>query len=255
MAIDEALLLTTARKQAPPTLRLYDWQPICLSLGFAQPFIEVNRDKLDSMGWTLVRRPTGGRAILHKDEITYSIAASQEERLVSGSLLESYRRISEVLLKALQMIGIECRADSEYENLSAKQRSQPVCFEVPSNYEITANDRKLIGSAQARKDGGVLQHGSLPLCGDLGTITEVLNFTSEEARISAQERVHNHATTLEEVLHRRVSWSEAADAFIRAFSETLGETLTPSEISPAEQELAQKLLISKYASSVWNERI
>ena len=255
MAVDEALLLSTASHQSPPTLRLYDWLPDCLSLGYAQPVNEINHAELQAQGWDLVRRPTGGRAILHRLEITYSITAPQTTPLVAGSLLESYRRISNTLLHVLEVLGIDAQADKEYSTLSPQQRMQPVCFEVPSNYEITANGKKLIGSAQARKAGGVLQHGSLPLEGEIGLITKALNFPSENERQAAQKRVETHATTLQSVIGRRISWSEAALAFQLAFSKALEEPLEQGELLEAEKSLVKDLLTSKYSHPSWNERI
>ncbi|MHC1740886.1 MAG: biotin/lipoate A/B protein ligase family protein [Anaerolineaceae bacterium] len=255
MAVDEALLQSAAKLQSPPTLRFYSWDPPCLSLGYAQPFSDIDLSKLANQGWTLVRRPTGGRAILHRDEITYSISANQEDPFVTGSLLESYRRISIVLLRALQLMGVEARADQEYESQSHQQRKEPVCFEVPSNFEITANGKKLIGSAQARKLGGVLQHGSLPLYGEIGSITQVLNFSSSQDQLNALNRVHEHATTLESILGKRLRLSEASSCLIQAFSEFLPEPLEESVLSPEETNLALDLLHTKYSIPQWNERI
>ena len=255
MSVDEALLLSTTSEQFLPTIRLYDWQPACLSLGYAQPITDVNLNHLQKQGWTLVRRPTGGRAILHREEITYSITAPQDDPLVMGSLLESYKRISQVLLRALQLMGIEARADQEYQNLSAQQRREPICFEVPSNYEITANGKKLIGSAQARKSGGVLQHGSLPLGGDISVITSVLDYSSEEALVSAQKKILDHATTLETILGKRLTWEEAATAFTQAFLEYFQKPVKQSDLLPFEFTLAQEIYRSKYSTASWNERI
>ena len=98
----------------------------------------------------------------------------------------------------------------------------PVCFEVPSTYEITVDGKKLIGSAQARKKEGVLQHGSLPLTGDLARICEALVFENESARADASKRLLARAATVESALGRAVSWETAAQAFIHAFEAQLG---------------------------------
>ncbi len=111
MAVDEAILESVSSKIQLPTLRLYDWSPYSLSLGHAQSVSDVDIDELKVRGWTLVRRPTGGKAILHADEITYSICAHADDPTISGSVLESYQKISSALLKALEIIGIN--ADSK----------------------------------------------------------------------------------------------------------------------------------------------
>ena len=100
--VDEAILLAVAAGEAPPTLRFFAWQPPCLSLGFSQPQADVDLDRLQALGWGLVRRPTGGRAILHTDELTYSVIASLAEPRVAGAVVESYRHLSEGLLRGLK---------------------------------------------------------------------------------------------------------------------------------------------------------
>ena len=146
-------------------------------------------------GWGLVRRPTGGRAILHTDELTYSVIAPLNEERVYGSIIESYRRLSQALLEALHIIGLPARADKDHTLPENLKSGGPVCFEVPSNYEITFDGKKLIGSAQARRREGVLQHGSLPLTGDLARITTALVFPDEAARRAAGQRLLERAVT------------------------------------------------------------
>jgi len=257
MALDEALLLNVATGEAPPTLRFFRWSPPCLSLGYAQPAGEVDPERLSHFGFDLVRRPTGGRAILHTDELTYSIAAPAGEERVQGGVVESYRHLSAGLRRGLEHLGLEVRADKEYserEKLTAVAQG-PVCFEVPSNYEITAGEKKLVGSAQVRKQGGILQHGTLPLTGDVARICEGLKFDSAAERELARARVHQRATTVAEVLQREVSWEEAAAAMARGFAEALNLTLAESTPTSKEIELAGRLREEKYAAVEWNYRI
>jgi lipoate-protein ligase A len=94
MAVDEVLLDAVGKNQALPSLRLYSWEPPCLSIGYAQPFIDIDHKRLSDLGWDWVRRPTGGRAILHTDELTYSVVAPLTEPRVSGGVLERYQRLS-----------------------------------------------------------------------------------------------------------------------------------------------------------------
>lgn len=254
MALDEALLVFAAGKRTLPTLRLYSWQPACFSLGYAQPLGEVDLVRLQSKGWDLVRRPTGGRAILHTDELTYSLTAPLDFPLVEGGVLESYRRISTALTAALTLLGAQVNADKEYGDISRGEKAKPVCFEVPSNYEITAGGKKLIGSAQARKQGGVLQHGSLPLTGSITRIAEVLAFADEAERDSTRRRISLHAATLEEVLHQIISWEEAAEALVRGFEKELAVTFIPAEPTPEELQLAHTLMEEKYSNPTWNQK-
>ena len=255
MAVDDAILEAAASGKSPPTLRLYAWSPACLSLGLAQPAADADPNALERMGWSMVRRPTGGRAILHTDELTYALIASSHHPIVSGGVLESYNRIAQVLLKALEYLALSASADPIYPLPAGSQPKGPVCFEVPSNYEITVAGKKLIGSAQARRKDGFLQHGTLPLIGDLSRITTALSFASQAERAEAANRLLDHATTVEQVLGLKVSWKDAANAFEIAFRQTFGIELLSGELSEEEEQRAQVLLEKKYANPEWTHRV
>lgn len=254
MAVDEAILEAAGRGDVPPTLRLYAWEPPCLSLGYAQPFSDVDLGRLQVRGWDVVRRPTGGRAILHTDELTYSVTAPMDEPIVAGSLLESYNRIAAALIHAARSVGLSVEVKEAVPGVQS-HAAGPVCFEVPSAYEITVGGKKLIGSAQARRREGVLQHGSLPLTGDLGRITQALSFPDEAARQRAAERLLARAATVETALGRTVTWDTAAQAFVRAFETVLGLRLEAGELSPAERQRADELVREKYAHVSWTQRV
>ncbi len=262
MAVDEAILEAVGGGESPSTLRLYAWDPACLSLGYAQPFTDVDIPRLQKRGWEVVRRPTGGRAVLHTDELTYSVIAPLDEARVAGTVLESYHRLAHALVEALNLLSFPSisRAGSMqvevHENSPVPRSSgtNPVCFEVPSTYEITIGGRKLVGSAQARRKSGVLQHGSLPLSGDLTRILQVLVFSDEESRKLAAERLIRRATTLETALKRKVSWDEAARATAMAFEEVLALELQPGDLTPDEKSRAEELLQIKYGHPSWTEK-
>jgi lipoate-protein ligase A len=255
MAVDEAVLESVGQNRVPATLRLFAWQPPCLSLGYAQPVSDVDITALQLNGWGIVRRPTGGRAILHTDELTYSVIAPLKEERVYGSIIESYRRLSQALLEALQLIGLPARADKDHTLPENIKSSGPVCFEVPSNYEITFDGKKLIGSAQARRREGVLQHGSLPLTGDLARITTALVFPDEAARTTAGQRLLERAVTVENCIHRLVTWQEAAQAFQTGFERALNLVLLSSALTPWEEQRAAELVAKKYGHPVWTNRV
>ncbi|MGB7876921.1 MAG: lipoate--protein ligase family protein [Anaerolineales bacterium] len=253
MAVDEAILEDVIRGASLPTLRLYAWNPPCLSLGHAQPFTDVDTTRLESHGWEVVRRMTGGRAILHTDELTYSVTAPVNEPRVAGSLLESYNRLASALLAAVQDLSLP--VEMKEDKAESNGEPNPVCFEVPSTYEITVEGKKLIGSAQARRREGVLQHGSLPLTGDLTRICQALVFLDDSAREKAMQRLLARATTVESVLGREVDWDSAAQAFVRAFEAQLGLSFEEGELSESELARAEELVHEKYAHPSWTERI
>lgn len=253
MAADESILEHVGRGDSLPTLRLYAWEPACLSLGYAQPFADVDLPRLRAHGWDVVRRPTGGRAILHTDELTYSVAAPLDEPRVAGSVLESYNRLAHALLLAVQSLNLAVEM-KEHAPAAPGHAAGPVCFEVPSTYEITANGKKLIGSAQARRKEGVLQHGTLPLYGDLTRITQCLVFADEPARAAAAEKLLARATTVESALGGAPGWEAAAGAFVSGFEAGLMLTFERGEMTASEKSRAEELVQNKYAHPVWTER-
>ena len=254
MAVDEAILEAATHREVLPTLRLYAWNPPCLSLGYAQPISDVDESRLEKFDWDLVRRPTGGRAILHTDELTYSVCGPEDEPVLAGDILSSYKRLSSAILAAIEQIGISVQALPQKKNANSKS-PEPVCFEVPSNYEITADGKKLVGSAQARRQGGVLQHGTLPLYGDLTRIVQVLSFPSQTSREQAEERLLSRAATLHTALGEIVSWKQAADSFIQAFQNTLDLELAPGQLTEDERTRAEQLVDKKYGNPAWVKRL
>lgn len=255
MALDEALLRSVAEGSAPTTLRLYDWQPTTLTLGFAQPAADVDPDSMNAEGWDLVRRPTGGSAVLHVDELTYSLTARASEPLLSEGLLESYRKISQALLAGLNRLSVSAAGDRTYGEAGSAKQKNPVCFETPSNYEITSQGKKLIGSAQARKYGGILQHGTLPLYGDITRVTRALKFPSPEAQAAAARRLDARASTLESVLGYMPDWNVVANAITEGFAEYFEITFDSNAPSQAEIDLAHSIMTEKYLADSWTFRI
>jgi lipoate-protein ligase A len=255
MAADEAILEHIGHGAALPTLRLYAWEPACLSLGHAQPHADVDLARLRDRGWEVVRRLTGGRAILHTDELTYSVIGSADEPVLAGGVLESYNRLAGALLLAAQDLGLPVEMKEVVGHASGVTHANPVCFEVPSSYEITVAGRKLIGSAQARKKEGVLQHGSLPLTGDLTRICQALVFADDAARTTAAQRLLRRAATVESALGRALSWETAAQAFGRAFEAQLGLCFEKGELSESESRRTEELVNEKYDHPAWTERV
>lgn len=254
MAVDEAILESVARSSSPPTLRLYAWEPACLSLGYAQPYSDVDHPRLKSLGWDLVRRSSGGRAILHTDELTYALIAPLDNPHFTGGVLESYRHLSQGLAAALVILGLN--PETKTKDIAGDDPpASPICFQIPSAYEITIQGRKLIGSAQVRRRGAVLQHGSLPLQGDITRVCQVLDFPSQEDRQAAANRLDASAATLANLLGRTLTWLEVADAVIEGFARGLDFTFQRSEITSGEVERAGELVVSRFAHQAWLERL
>jgi lipoate-protein ligase A len=254
MALDEAILDAAAKGVSPPTLRLYAWEPACLSLGYAQPFGDVDHHRLQASGWDLVRRSSGGRAILHSDELTYALIAPASNPHFAGGLLDSYRHFSRGLAAALSLLGLEPEVHAEAEDDSERNPS-PVCFQIPGAYEITVQGKKLIGSAQVRRRGGILQHGSLPLKGDITRVCQVLAFASEGQREQAVALLQTTASTAADLLGNPPTWLHAAQAIAEGFSSSLGIEFDRGDISSEEEQRAEELVASRFANQEWLARV
>jgi lipoate-protein ligase A len=239
MAVDKALLATAPGDDSLPALRLYSWEPPCLSLGYGQKLEDVDQHRLGQQGWDLVRRPTGGKAILHTDELTYSVIGTRLDPRLAGGIQESYRVLANALEAALQRLGVAVEIKDGAESLPDLAEAGAVCFDSPSAYEITVGGRKLVGSAQARRGEAILQHGSIPLTGDISRITRVLHYPNARERDQARLRVLDRATTVEAAAGRIVDWEEMAGAMKAAFSDSLNLNLVTSELTDAEKAQAE----------------
>lgn len=254
MALDQTLAEACAAGESAPTLRFYRWHPPAVSLGRHQPIDDIDAEAVAARGYEIVRRPTGGRAILHTDELTYSVAAPADEPRVLGSVMDAYLRLSNALLLGLRELGLE--ADKAAGSVRAGPDVSAACFEVPSAYEITARGRKLIGSAQSRRAGYVLQHGSLPLVGNIVRLVDVLALEPAEAKRLRAELVAR-AGTLAEALGLpedapELRFEHVAQALCRGFTATLNLEFRPGQPSPAELRRAAVLIREQFGNPDWN---
>jgi lipoate-protein ligase A len=252
MAVDEAIQRAHANGEAPPTLRFYRWQPACLSLGYFQGADTVDFARLRERGLGFVRRPTGGRAILHDRELTYSVVAHEHDSRVAGGVVESYKRISAGLLAGLLRLGVPAETAPAARGEGRQHSRNAACFDVPSDYELTVDCRKLVGSAQTRKRGVILQHGSLLLEIDCAAIYDLFKLPSEEMRTRLVRDLERRVISLGEALGREVTYEETAAALAAGFAEALAIELVPGELSLHEQELAVYLRATKYSTDAWN---
>lgn len=173
MALDESIALAVRRGCSPPTLRFYGWQLPSVSIGAFQNIAEVNALYCSRHNVQVVRRPTGGRGILHGDEFTYSFCA-KNEGFFSKGLLDAYRKISGAFSLALEKLGLPVVMEERRKKERDLLRS-PLCFQSTSYSELAVNGRKLIGSAQKRWSDGFLQQGSIPYRNDCAALAAAFN--------------------------------------------------------------------------------
>jgi len=252
MAVDEAIAAAVARGDRPPTLRLYGWRPPAVSLGYFQPLDEgIDIAAINARGWDLVRRPTGGRAILHADELTYSVCARQDAIRGGHSTMESYREISRGIIAGLELLGGQVTLGDgagAHSSAPAEGAARPICFAKTARCDLQAEGRKVVGSAQVRREGGILQHGSIPIAIDLAEQTAVM--PGGDRRVASQV-LAGAAMSVSELLGRDVSYEELADAVARGFAEALGVALREGELSAEERATADCLRADKYSTREW----
>lgn len=253
MALDEALLLRHEAGEAPPTLRVYSWCQPTLSVGYAQQVLqEVDLEACAAQGVDVVRRPTGGRAVLHDQEVTYSVVLPLVLEDGATTLTEHYRRIGLALETACRGLGLPVQlARPQVRAASGHRLPSPACFAALSRYEVSVAGKKLVGSAQKRAQHAVLQHGSIPLHLDRQRLFHCL-------RVPATQRealVHEAYTTMvavNEVAQPPVTAGALQAALRHGFSVTFGVELHEAPITAAEWTLADALHTTKYATTRWN---
>jgi len=258
MAVDEAILQLHAEGKVPPTVRFYTWNPATLSIGYFQKALkEINLEEVHKHGLGFVRRPTGGRAVLHDKELTYSVIVSEQHPKMPSSVTEAYKIISMGLLHGFQNLGLKAEMVSLASEEEKEKYSSPgssACFDSPSWYELVVEGKKVAGSAQTRQKGVILQHGSILLDMDVELLFSLLNFSSDRLKQRMMESFRQKAVTINEVSPRAISLQEAIDAFGRGFASGLDVELVPGELTEEELALAKELAQTRYGTEEWNLR-
>lgn len=246
MAIDEALLLRHLEGQAPPTLRVFRWTQPSISLGrFQQVEREINLEHCEQEGIALVRRPTGGRAVYHRDEFTYSFVSGRAYGIPAG-IVAAYAYLAQGLIAALAQLGVHAELS---EGRVSKQPSA-ACFASSTQADLTSGGFKLIGSAQVWKEDALLQQGSLPMDDRSAEFYALLRFPDEDARTQALAQYRAMTTPLH-TFAPHVTWDEIAQAFRAGFSKALQADFQPGELAYEEWELARRLAEEKYSKLSW----
>jgi lipoate-protein ligase A len=232
MALDEALSVSVRDGSSPPVLRLYGWSAPALSLGYFQKTDNVNVAYCRSRRIPVIRRPTGGRAALHHDELTYSFAAENDDGF-SGRLMDVYMQIGGAFRLFFEKLGLTCRMTGRPEKGTARAAANPACFRSASTGELSVCGHKLIGSAQKRWPGAFLQQGSIPLSVDHGMMTAIFGRPDEPVRGLSDFIPEPDMARMKELL-------------AVSFEEAFGISLSASLPSPEELLLAARLESERY---------
>ena len=233
MAIDKAVMVSCSRGKVPPTVRFYTWKPPAISIGYFQSLNEeVNLDACKSLGVEFVRRITGGGAVFHDKELTYSIIIPESNLKVPKNILESYRRICGAVIKGLKYLWIE----SKY---------------APIN-DIIVNNKKISGSAQTRKSKTVLQHGTVLLDVDVDKMFKLLKVPNEKIKDKLIADVKQRVTSIKHISDNNVTFNETSDAMKLGFEEEFDIELVNGILTKEEISLTNKFERECFSTTEWN---
>lgn len=248
MAIDESVHIHYLRDSAPPTLRVFRWVQPSISLGRFQSIErEIDSERCRQMGVALVRRPTGGRAVYHRDEFTYSIVIGRRHGVPAG-IVAAYAYLAQGLLAALQSLGVSATLSDE----RVSKHPSAACFASSTQADLTSGGFKLVGSAQVWKDDALLQQGSLPLDDRAAEFFSLLRYPTLAAREEALKLYQGKTTPLHTFVPT-ATWEQVAEAFHTGFSTALQTEFIPGALSTSEWELAQQLVEEKYSKLEWRK--
>src|SRR6266446_3951861 len=246
MAIDESMHLHHLEGAVPPTLRVFRWEQPSISLGRFQSIErEIATERCQQLGVALVRRPTGGRAVYHRDEFTYSIVTGKRDGVPAG-VVAAYAYLAQGLIAALQSLGVPAVLSDE----RVSKQPSAACFSSSTQADLTSGGFKLIGSAQVWKDDALLQQGSLPLDDRAAEFFAMLRFPNDTAREEALALYREKTSPLHAFVPG-ATWDDVADAFRTGFSAALQAEFVPGELSTTEWDLAHRLVEEKYSKLEW----
>jgi lipoyl(octanoyl) transferase len=256
MALDEALLEWHSEGKIPPVIRFYGWEPAALSIGYFQKVEkEIDLEAVKAQGLGFVRRPTGGRGVLHEHELTYSVIVSEEHPEMPKTVTEAYRVISEGILKGFHQLGLEAYfavPKTDEERSALKDPRSAVCFDAPSWYELVVEGRKVAGSAQTRQKGVILQHGAILLDLDEDKLFSLFKYPNERVKERMKSAFKNKAVAINEISPRKITLEEAKEAFYKGFAEGLNIELESYQLSEEELSYVNKIAKERYESDEWN---
>lgn len=235
MAIDRALLALHAQGKSPPTLRLYQWRPPAVSLGYFQKRHDLDLEACRRLGFEVVRRPTGGRAVLHLDDLTYAVIAGTAEGMPSA-VTAAYHLIAQGLLQAFRLLGIEAKMG----RAQGEAQSTDICFLRGGRGVIVYQKKKLVGSAQTWHGSSLLQHGSIIVRPQVEAWLALV--TSEgESPAELRARLVARLTSMQEILGWTPKMTDLKEAVRQGMAQALGVELHPGELSAGEWTLARTL--------------
>ena len=256
MAIDEAIFLSCQQGKSLPTIRLYGWTPPAVSLGYFQKAENaINFEACKKRGVDVVKRLSGGRAVLHDKELTYSLICPEGTPPFGKTILETYRTISLCLISALKNLNLDVKwvtSKEKYSSFRHLNDKTVSCFSSPSWYEITVEGKKICGSAQKRGGGVWMQHGAILLEHDVEMLVEVLK--SGKSKQEFMDEIFSSTTSINNHLSKKIDFYELKALVLKGFETNLGIILKRGNLTSHECKLKNQLLEEKYLNKQWNLR-
>lgn len=254
MALDEALLEAVAKGDSPPVLRLYRWQPAAVSLGYFQRGSDVvNLAACRRLGLDVVRRCTGGRAVLHDREVTYAVIAREGAPHFPGTINGNYQVIAGVLHRLLLGYGLDVTAGRTLRSTEPPRgAAQSACFTAPAQFEQVYRGCKLTGSAQKRQQGAFLQHGSIPVDLDPEQLFAALDTRGKLDPVQGGALLARQVGWLNRWLQQPVTVEEVAARLVTCFAATLTVCLKEDVPQVTELQRCAELVREKYGNPAWN---
>ncbi len=247
MAIDEAIAIARSEDKIPNTLRFYTWDPPTITIGYGQQICNLEFKEIKKKAFAYVRRPTGGTAVLHKNDLTYMIVASEKD--VSGDVVDSYKQLSQGLVLGLQKLGLK----AEHKLIVNPDKEKTAsCYSNENEYDVVVNERKISGNAQARINGVVLQHGTIIIEDNIEELFDCMNLP-EKRKAELIAKTRERLTCVENELKEKVTPQELEEKIILGFKE-MGIKLVNGELTEYELKLASELYTKKYSTEAWNHK-
>lgn len=251
MALDELMLEWLSKGEIGPTIRFYGWSPAGISIGrFQDAGKKIDFGQAAAYGAETVRRQTGGRAVLHDQELTYSVAVPETHPAMPRSVKEAYLVISKGLLEGFRELGIE--AEFAIPETSMEKTDSAVCFDKSSWYELLVDGKKAAGSAQMRRKGIILQHGSIPIEIDSVKLFNLFSYPSLEIKQRARDAFKDKAISINAATGNSFDFDEVKAAFKRGFEKGLDVKLEPLTLSEARLMEINRLAEMKYQNLDWS---
>lgn len=270
MALDETLLLLCGKGLSPPTIRFYTWDPSALSIGYSQdPLKQLDTELCRSLNIPVIRRITGGKALIHNNDLSYSVVFHYDGVLQRHSILESQRVINNCLVDAIREMGMDARlrlnGENRYDGLSGVSTGKlPFCFLIPASNDIIVSERKIVGSAQRRTKNAFIQHGSIfvdpPDDIDVRLLTgsKKIKKGADDPELKSspvafdREDQQTGYTWVNRHLLKKTNIQELQDILIKSFEEGFGVKIHRENLTRLETDMKEKLKEEKYIKDEWN---